>query len=113
MKNNKDMPVMSKSSESPVEKSAGEPELKVPEFEETVVEIIDPSESDSDMEVPLVPAGGIEVVALRKGFFGQQRVREGDKFRVKKLESLGTWMSCVDPVMEKKRQELLNSKKAK
>lgn len=54
---------------------------------------------------------GIDVVALRSGFYEQRRIIEGEKFTVKKAEQLGSWMRCIDPVMQKKHQENLKAKK--
>ena len=55
----------------------------------------------------------IDVVALRKGFYNQHRLAEGDEFQVKKFEDLGEWMRCKDPVLEKKRVQFLKEKKEK
>lgn len=54
----------------------------------------------------------IEVVALRKGFYGQLRRKEGDKFKITSEKEFGDWFTCVDPVMEKKRKEFIKKKKA-
>jgi hypothetical protein len=67
----------------------------------------------SQVKAPSVPKKGIEVVAIRKGFYNQTRYKEGDKFFIKSEESFGDWFSCVDPYFEKKRIEFYKSKKAK
>ncbi len=58
------------------------------------------------------PKKGLEVVALRKGFYNQHRLREGDSFTIKSFEDLGDWMKCVDPDLQKKHLENLKYKKA-
>lgn len=56
---------------------------------------------------------GIKVVANRKGFYNQMRYKEGDQFTIRSVEEFGEWMTCVDPSMEKKKQEFFKQKKAK
>lgn len=75
--------------------------------------IVDPSSNDSEIDIPLVPKSGIEVVATRKGFFNQDRKKAGSTFTVLKFEELGEWMECVDPAIEKKRVEFFKKKKMK
>lgn len=76
-------------------------------------QIINPQDSnDSQVDVK-ASKKGIEVVATRKGFYNGSRLKEGDSFIVKSEEDLGEWMKCVDRSIEKKRVEILNSKKAK
>lgn len=53
----------------------------------------------------------IQVVATEKGFYKQMRKAPGDEFAVEKFEQLGSWMKCVDPVMEKKRLDLMKDHK--
>lgn len=66
-----------------------------------------------EQKEPVAPkAKSIEVVALRPGFFKQMRKSEGDKFVVEKFEQLGSWMKCLDPVMEKKHQEAMKQRKS-
>ena len=114
MSNDNDMPVM-----PGLEKPGNESEqvdLNVPEQsqEDVPVEIIDPEKDmDSNVQIPIESKLGIEVVASRKGFFGQQRYKENDKFKVKKFGQLGSWMRCIDPVMEKKRSEFFKNKNKK
>jgi hypothetical protein len=55
---------------------------------------------------------GIEVVALRKGFYNQNRYNEGSKFSIKSENDFGEWFYCVDKYFENKRQEFLKAKKA-
>lgn len=88
-------------------------EASEPSPVEVKPEIIKPNEADNEVKIPIVPKGGIEVVATRKGFYGQMRKREGDVFTVPKFESLGEWMRCKDPVLEKKRVEFFKEKKKK
>lgn len=78
------------------------------------VEIIDPAkDNDSSVSIPLVSRHGIKVVATRKGFYGQQRIKEGQAFVCKDFKSLGAWMKCLDPVLEKERQNKFNKKAMK
>lgn len=58
-----------------------------------------------------LPSGTIEVVAMRKGFYNQQRYEEGDKFLIRSEDDLGEWMKCVDASKEKHRVELFRKKK--
>ncbi len=69
----------------------------------------------SEVQTPSVPMApkSIEVVATAKGFYKQARKVEGDKFSVAKFEQLGSWMKCVDPVMQKKHIENQAAIKAK
>ena len=65
-------------------------------------------------ESPVVEAaGGIEVIALRNGFFNTKRVKAGDRLIVPSFEQLGSWMECVDANAEKKHQSLMKIKKDK
>lgn len=122
------MPEMNSTVE-PVSQEAGLPEnkgLEIPSHEdnsesiesapvvEKPVQIITPeSQVSNNVDIPLIPKAGIKVVAMRKGFFAQQRVKEGEEFIVRKLENLGEWMKCLDPVIEKKRVQFFKDKKAK
>lgn len=63
--------------------------------------------------LPPAPKSGIEVVALRKGFYRNQRREEGSKFVIKSMDDLGDWMECIDPVLEKKHKEMIKEKKAR
>lgn len=90
--------------------------LTLPNHEDVVVKptIISPDDTlATETKIPLAPAKGIDVVATGKGFYNQTRHREGDKFVVKSFEEIGSWMMCLDPVFEKKRQEILKNKKAR
>ena len=71
------------------------------------------SEISNNVEAPMIPKEGIKVVALRKGFYNQNRIREGDKFIVKSFKQLGEWMRCEDKDLEEKRKEMLKNKKAR
>lgn len=63
--------------------------------------------------MPQAPAKGIEVVAIRKGFYNQNRIKEGDRFFIRDDKDFGEWMTCVDPVWERRRKEFYKIKKAK
>jgi len=71
-----------------------------------------PEESSSITKMP-ASGGGIEVIALRAGFFKQARKEEGDKFKVSKMENLGNWMKCLDPEQEEEHQDYIKAKKKK
>jgi hypothetical protein len=81
-------------------------------FQKPILDTVE-NKNASNVVVPLVPKNGIEVEATRIGFYNQMRIREGDKFLVRKFEDLGEWMKCVDPALEKKRLEFFKLKKAK
>lgn len=103
-----DMPKM------PKEKYSLPGEAETSPQEEVKQTYIKPGEDlNSEVKVPLVPRKGIDVTATRKGFYGQLRVKSGDKFVVKNLESLGTWMKCDDPDWERKRIKFLENKNKK
>jgi hypothetical protein len=73
----------------------------------------EPKESDSVKVMPPPPKGGIEVVALRAGYYKCSRKVEGDIFSVPSMNKVGAWMKCVDPKLEQEHQVLLKeSKKA-
>lgn len=74
--------------------------------------IIDPSKSGNLAEVRTVRRG-IEVVALEKGFYNQNRIAEGNRFTIKSEEDFGTWFRCIDPVMEGKRLEAIKNKRVR
>ena len=69
--------------------------------------------NNSVVNVPKFPTKGIEVVAMRKGFYNQKRISEGEKFICKKKEDLGTWMKCLDFDLERERLKFFKDKKAK
>lgn len=90
----------------------GDAGLEVPEhFKKPSFDTVE-SKNNSQVTVKL-SKNGIEVVALRKGFYNQHRIRENDLFLVKSFEELGEWMKCVDPDLQKKHLENLKNKKAK
>lgn len=103
----------------PLEKSPNEglkslksEDLTPPSHEEKV-EIVNPDDdNDSIKPVPLTKQV-IEVVATRKGFYGQQRIVAGQTFKIAKEEDLGEWMTCTNPEMEKKRKKFFKDKKAR
>jgi hypothetical protein len=70
-----------------------------------------PSKASEESEA-VPPKKGIEVIALRPGFFQQQRKVEGDKFTVVDMSKVGTWMKCVDPVLEKQHQSKMKEQKS-
>lgn len=112
MDNNKQMPGMPESNKKPAEQSAG---LSVPSQEVVLpkVELETPeTKASTEVNIPLVPKDGIEVVATREGFYNQMRIKKNFKFKVSKMDHLGEWMSCVDPVMERERVRKIQQKKA-
>lgn len=85
--------------------------LTPPSHEEEKVKIINPdNDNDSTVAVPLSKQG-IEVIATRKGFYGQRRVPKGETFSVASFADLGEWMICTDKEQEKKRQQFFKEKK--
>lgn len=52
----------------------------------------------------------VEVIALRDGFYQQNRIPEGKRFVVS-VEKLGSWMKCVDPVVQKQHERNMAVKK--
>lgn len=70
-------------------------------------------ESHSEVSIPKaeVKQKGIEVVALRSGFYKGSRRVEGDKFTVPSLDKVGTWMKCLDEKLEVEHQKLIKDKK--
>lgn len=103
-------PVIPAPVEAPVEAPVDAPApLDAPEH----VKVINPEDdNDSVIPVPLTKKV-IEVVAKRKGFYGQQRIRAGQSFSVASKESLGDWMTCVDKELEKERVAFFKNKKKK
>lgn len=89
------------------------PEGLVPPAHVEKINIISPDDdNDSVIPIPLTKQV-IEVIAKRKGFYGQQRIKSGDTFSVESFESLGEWMTCTDPEMEKRRAKFFKDKKQK
>lgn len=68
--------------------------------------VVTPSEPSNQVKLQ-VPKKGIEVVALRKGFYNQNRLKEGDTFYIKSTEEFGDWFKCTDPLFEKERVKIL------
>ena len=91
-------------------------ELETPEHtEEFKAPEIDKGEfrNDSEKLIPTISAKkAIECIADRKGFYNQERLEEGDKFKIKSEEEFGEWFHCVDPDLERKRKLFLKEKKA-
>ncbi len=76
---------------------------------------IDPSKNVHNqvaVKAPLLRRG-IEVVAVDKGFYNQDRKVTGDKFFIVSEEEFGDWFRCTDPVLEAKRVEFIKNKKMK
>lgn len=110
--NENNMPEPGQNSSKEVGSQSSSESLNVPAHVPEKVQVVNPAHNESKIKVS-VPASGIKVVALRKGFFGQQRLREGDKFVVSSLQELGEWMKCEDSNLEKQRVEFFKQKKAK
>lgn len=64
------------------------------------------------MEPVKVTKKGVEVVAIRSGFYKKVRRAEGQIFTIPSMESLGSWMKIVDPKLELERQKKEKAKKA-
>lgn len=105
--------LISPGSEVPSQDGAPGFDLDIPAHDDKpIIESLE-QKSVSNMVAPKIPKNGFEVVALRKGFYNQRRLEEGDKFLVKSFEELGEWMKCTDPDLQKKHLENLKNKKAK
>ncbi len=106
------MPVQAVITPSDSEEKIGESSSEglIPPAHEEKVKIESP-EDDNDSIVPVqLNKQGIEVIADRKGFFGQQRISKGEKFNIKSEEQFGEWMICTDPEMEKRESNTLKKK---
>lgn len=68
--------------------------------------------NDSFAVTPKIVKSGINVVAMRDGFYNRSRIREGEEFIVRSPADLGDWMKCLDPDIEKERVEWMKEKKA-
>lgn len=103
------------SSPVPASSEAGSEDLNVPGHELTKPHLDKAEEKDNSLvKVAFnTPRNGIEVMATRKGFYNQHRIQENETFKIGSFEELGDWMKCVDPDLEKKRLEILKSRKAK
>ncbi len=72
------------------------------------------AEESAEKEVkPKKSVRKIEVVALRAGFWKNQRKNEGDLFEVESMEKVGDWMKCLDPVHEKQHLAMAKERKQK
>jgi hypothetical protein len=69
--------------------------------------------SKTHKKVAPSPRKGIEVVAMRKGFYNQQRYEPGDQFFIRERSELGEWMKCVDAGEEKYRVDFFKKKKSR
>jgi len=67
-------------------------------------------ESSSVKEVKQ-PKKGIDVVAVRPGYYRMSRRATGDEFKIVDMSELGSWMRLADPAAEKKRQDDAKAKK--
>ena len=74
--------------------------------------IYSPSQPNSVRTI-LPSKGGIEVVALRNGWYNHSRRKEFEKFFVSNMDALGTWMKCTDPKAEEQHQETMLKNKVK
>lgn len=104
--NNGSMPIMP-SLVVPEQKETEANEIKKPEYESKTNIISNSVKKLND------PKDGIEVVALRRGFYNNNRINEGQKFTVSKFENLGEWMKCVDKEHEKEKNRLFDLKRQK
>lgn len=90
-----------------------------PKNEDSALEVpdhkpeINTSGSNSNIEAIVISKNEIKVVALRKGFYNQHRLKDGEEFTVKKFDELGEWMKCLDPDLQKKHLENIKVKKAR
>jgi len=70
-------------------------------------------EISSIIKLSELSKNGIQVVATRKGFYNQNRIREGEVFRIQSFEDIGEWMKCTDPDLEKERVKFFKEKRRK
>lgn len=73
-------------------------------------EELDPPEHQQPVPLPEQVVKKITVIALRPGFYMNHRRIEGDRFDVANFEDLGSWMKCVEPLMEKKHRAAIIEK---
>lgn len=57
-----------------------------------------------DDEAVFDSSEGIEVVALRDGFFNNFRIKEGDTFYIPSMVQLGSWMRMTNSKLEAARK---------
>lgn len=95
-----------------VESNPGSDETNSNDSGSTAPKITDPSKAHNTKKVSEVK-GDIEVEALTKGFYNQDRKAVGDTFKISSLDEYGTWMKCIDPKIEKQAQKHLEAKYAK
>lgn len=69
-------------------------------------------DSSTSIKTVVPTQSGIEVVALRAGYFNHARRSEGDKFTVPTMNHVGTWMRCVDAKAEAQHQETMKQQRA-
>jgi len=70
-----------------------------------------PIASNQQRVAPVKSPSMIQVVALEKGFYNQQRINPGEKFLVKDMKGLGKWMRCVNPEIQKVHEEAMKIKR--
>lgn len=83
----------------------------MPELENAPAEMLEDVQGE-ELPAPKKSLKEIEVVALRLGFYKQERKMEGDAFTVPSLDKVGTWMKCVDPQLEKQHLALQKQRNA-
>lgn len=90
------------------------PSLSAPTHEETTTPAAPvqtaPEVKPVSKPALLIPAGGIKVKALRKGFFNNIRIAEGQPFAVPFMEALGSWMECEDKDFQKAHEKMMKEK---
>lgn len=89
--------------------------LKPPASNEVEVEkpshTSEPAEADS-VRVMVAPKGGIQVIALRAGYYKCSRKVADDKFFVSDMSKVGSWMRCIDKGLEQEHQDFMKQAKA-
>ena len=98
------------------EPASSESNLNIPSHDgaEEKAKVITPEdEVESEVIPPAILKRGIEVRAVRKGFYRQHRKRPGDTFKIAGEEEFGEWFVCTDKRMEKRRQAFLEEKRLK
>lgn len=74
-----------------------------------------PASNELEVKPPVAAeseeAQPIEVVALRKAFYGGVRIKENDKLTIESFDKVGSWMKIVDPKVRKEYEAFLKAKK--
>jgi len=68
-----------------------------------------PVMEEAKVEMPV--AKPIEVIATLPGYYKRMRKAEGDKFIIKNMSELGSWMKLSDQKAEAERQKAMKEKK--